>query len=337
MSPRGGRVRLYYGEPPGHHDDRIAIRPGRGRLMRTTTATRALDRRAFLATAAGAVGATLGTTGAAQEGAAAREGFPICAFVKFIQDLGHERLAGTIRELGFDGIEATVRPGGQIEPERVEDGLPRLVEALKGHEVDLTIMTTRIGRADDPLTEKVLRTAAGLGVTCYRMDQYRYDLSRPVVDQIEALRPVVRELAALNRELGIRSVYQNHAGAQYVGATLWDLHALLGDIPPGEIGVAFDIRHATVEGGLAWPVHWNLMQPRAQAVFVKDFGWDGRRVENVPLGRGQVDPAFFERLPRTGFRGPISLHVEYLEGAGTDANVAALGADLRTLRRLLGG
>ncbi len=311
--------------------------------MRTTTTGTTLDRRAFLATAAGVALATpaagmVSATPAGGQGAdSSQSGYPICAFVKFIQALGHDRLAETIRGLGFDGIEATVRPGGQVEPERVEEELPKLAEALKAHGVDLTIMTTRIGRADDPLTEKVLRTARGLGVTCYRMDQYRYDLSRPVVDQIEALRPVVRDLAALNREIGIRAVYQNHAGAQYVGASVWDLHALLGDIPTDEIGVAFDIRHATVEGGLCWPVHWNLMAPRTRAVYVKDFRWDGRQVENVPLGQGQVDPKFFELLRRSEFRGPVSLHVEYLEEAGTGPNVAALKTDLGTLRKLLVG
>lgn len=306
-------------------------------MKRTATGTN-LNRRGFLTTAAGAAGAALGAPVLVRAADPAPPAYPICAFVKFIQSLGHERLAETIRQLGFDGIEATVRPGGQVEPERVEEDLPKLAEALKAHDVDLTIMTTRISRADDPLTEKVLRTAKSLGVTCYRMDQYRYDLSRPVTAQLDELRPVVRDLVALNRELGMQGLYQNHAGAQYVGASIWDLHTLLGDISPEEIGVAFDIRHATVEGGLTWPVLWNLIEPRTRSIFVKDFRWEGRRVENVPLGQGQVDPSFFAKtLKRSDFQGPISLHVEYLQQSGADENVAALREDLSTLRQLLGG
>ena len=46
--------------------------------------------------------------------------------------------AETIKELGFDGIEATVRKKGHVLPERVEDDLPRLVEALQKHDLEVT-------------------------------------------------------------------------------------------------------------------------------------------------------------------------------------------------------
>ncbi|MEQ8786252.1 MAG: sugar phosphate isomerase/epimerase family protein [Pirellulaceae bacterium] len=259
----------------------------------------------------------------------------LCAFVKFLQSLSFSELADVIADLGFDGIEATVRPGGQIPPERAEEELPKLVEALRRRGLEVTIMTTAINDAHDKLSRTVLKTAADLGVKKYRMGYYRYDLSKPIAPQLNELRPALRDLAALNRELGVAAVYQNHSGAKNVGAPVWDLHELLRDIPPREIGVAFDIRHATVEGGLDWPIHFQLMRPHLGAVYIKDFHWQGRRPENVPLGEGQVDPAFFKQLAAADFTGPISLHVEYLPKAGTDENIAALRRDLATLRKLL--
>jgi sugar phosphate isomerase/epimerase len=293
-----------------------------------------MQRRDFmLSAAAGATASFLARNANAAEN---RNGeFKICAFVKFIQSLSFDRLAETIKQLGFDGIEATVRNGGQVLPERVEDDLPKLVEALRKHDLEISVMASNVNRADHPLTEKVLRTAASLGVRKYRMHYFRYDLSKPVAKQLDELRPVVKELAALNRELGISAVYQNHSGAQNVGASVWDLHWLLRGIPIAEIGNAFDIRHATVEGGLAWPVSFNLMQAHLGAVYVKDFQWKGRRPENVPLGEGQVDPAFFSLLKKSKFRGPISLHVEYLGKEGVAENVNALNKDLATLRKYL--
>lgn len=294
-----------------------------------------MKRRDFmLSVAAGTASSLL-----ARHSSAAEKGngdFKICAFVKFLQSLSFDRLAETIKQLGFDGIEATVRDRGQVLPERVEDDLPKLVEALSKHDLEISVMASSVNRADHPLTEKVLRMAASLGVRNYRMKYYRYDLAKPVTKQLDELRPVVKELAALNRELGISAVYQNHSGARNVGASVWDLHWLLRDIPAKEIGNAFDVRHATVEGGLAWPVSFNLMQPHLGAVYVKDFRWQGRRPENVPLGEGQVDPAFFGLLKKSNFRGPISLHVEYLGQAGVAENVNALNRDLATLRKYLG-
>ena len=49
----------------------------------------------------------------------------VCAFVKFLQNLSFEDLARTIRKMGFDGIEGTVRPGGLITPAKVDEALPR--------------------------------------------------------------------------------------------------------------------------------------------------------------------------------------------------------------------
>lgn len=299
--------------------------------------TMLLDRRSFLAGSLASAGALLlpgGAVRATEDGDENRR--PVCAFVKFIQDLSYRDLARTVAELGFDGIEATIRPNGLILPEQAPEELPKLVEALREQDLEINVMTTNVDRADDPAFETLLRTAASLGVKRYRMGYYRYDLSQPVRPQLEEFRPVVRDLAALNRELGISAVYQNHAGARYVGASIWDMVLLLEEIPSEEVGIAFDIRHATAEGGMAWPVSWNIVQPHLQAVYVKDFRWNGRRPENVPLGEGQVDPAFFRLLRDATFDGPISLHVEYLGQAGLEKNIAALGTDLGTLRNLLG-
>ncbi len=292
-----------------------------------------MNRRSFVASSVSAVaGLAMSNVCVAEQPKKAR--FEICAFEKFVQSLSYDELGSTMAELGFDGIEATVRKGGHIEPVQVEDELPKMVEALAKHGVNVTIMTSNVNQVDS-LSERVLKTAADLGIKRYRMQYYRYDLGQPVLPQLEAIRPKLKDLVALNRELGLAAVYQNHSGAHVVGAGIWDLHALIKDYPVAEIGVAFDIRHSTVEGGLSWPVHFNLMQPHLGAIYVKDFKWNGRRPENVPLGEGQVDPKFFKLLKESKYAGPISLHVEYLPKAGLEKNIEALRIDLATLKKLL--
>lgn len=296
-----------------------------------TPATR-LDRRLFLASSVAASGALMHSA-VAQSDAGSR--YEFCAFIKFLQSLSYDELAETIAELGFSGIEATVRRNGQVLPQRVEEDLPKLVEALQKCGLRIAVMASDVNQVD-PLSERVLTTAAKLGVKKYRMANYRYDHRQPVFKQLDQLRPVMKDLVDLGRELGISAVYQNHSGARNVGALLFDLHSLIRDYPVSDIGVAFDIRHATVEGGLAWPTHFNLMRSHLGAIYVKDFRWDGRRPTNVPLGTGQVDRAFFKSLNESDYRGTISLHVEYLREAGTAANIKALRTDFKTLRSLLG-
>ena len=55
-------------------------------------------------------------------------------FTKHFLGLSHDRLADTLAELGVTAIEAPIRPGGHVEPQRVVDELPRFVEVLKSAE-----------------------------------------------------------------------------------------------------------------------------------------------------------------------------------------------------------
>ncbi len=263
--------------------------------------------------------------------------FTLCAFIKFVQALTFDDLSGRIASMGFDGIEATVRDGGHVLPETVEEELPRLVEALKKNDLEVTIMASSVNSVQQPLTEKVLRIAAGLGIKRYRLAYLRYDLGKPIRPQIASHRSQLKDLAEMNRDLGISGVYQNHAGATTVGSAIWDLRDILNDIAPEEISVAFDIRHATVEGGHNWPLHLHLIQPHLGAIYVKDFIWKPgiREAVNVPLGEGRVNPRFFT-MAREMFRGPISLHVEYLPKAGIAKNLEAISSDFTLLKTLLG-
>lgn len=291
-----------------------------------------INRRKFLSQSLIATSAVAVTHRLSHAAEAASAEYRICAFEKFLQDLSYDELADVIAELGFVGIEATVRNKGHVLPERVEEDLPKLVESLKKRDLEVTTMASDVLNPEQPLSEKVLRTAKGLGIDSYRMGFYKYDLKKPILPQLEEVKPQVRELAAFNRELGVTALYQNHSDAKYVGATLWDMHLALGDIPKNEVGLAFDIRHATIEAGLSWPVVYDVVKPRIGALFVKDFQWDSRKAKHVPLGTGRVNPKFFDMVQRDGFDGPISLHVEYLGKAGTQANIDALRRDLKVLR-----
>lgn len=294
-----------------------------------------LDRRQLLGGAAALAAGVLLPT---QVGCAAESrssSVPIVAFTKFVQSLSYDELAGRIAEIGFDGIESTVRKGGHVEPAQVEVDLPKQVEATRKAGIDVTIITTDVLNTEQPLTEKVLRTAADLGIKKYRMGFYRYDLRRSVMDQLNEIRPRLADLAAMNRELGLSAVYQNHSGNNFVGAPIWDIHYLLAGIPKEEIGIAFDIRHATVEGGLSWPLQYDLMKPHIGAVFVKDFKWNGRNAEHVPLGTGRVDRQFFKMHEKSGIECPYSIHVEYLPRGNAEENLAAMAKDLKQLKSWL--
>src|ERR1051325_4030222 len=93
------------------------------------------SRRAFLSCAAASV-ATLALSGAEAQ----RSVCKVIGFIKPLQKFPPDRIAEVAREAGWDGVEIPVRKGGTIEPERVEDGLPGLAEALKKAGVELSVI-----------------------------------------------------------------------------------------------------------------------------------------------------------------------------------------------------
>lgn len=291
-----------------------------------------LDRRDFIQQSA-ALAACLTVAGSASAALApVDERFQFCAFTKFMQSLSFDALADAVVDCGFSGVEAPVRNGGHFPMAEAADKLPQLVETLGERDVKITVLCTDVLRADQPHAEQCLRTAAGLGIKYYRMGFYSYDLKRSVLEQLAEIRPAIKDLVALNRELGLRAVYQNHSGADMVGAAVWDFFDTIRDVPPEQVSLAYDIRHATIEAGLAWPAVFNAVQAHIGAVFVKDFQWKGNYAEHVPLGEGRVERRFFDTLKATSFAGPVSMHVEYLDDADAMANAAAIKRDFATLR-----
>lgn len=258
-----------------------------------------------------------------------------CAFEKFLQDLNCDQLADELATLGFNGVEVTARQGGRIAPDRADELLPELVDALAKRDLVVTVLTTEVNRADVPVNEKLLATAAQLGIKRYRLGWFKYDDARLIPDQLDDFRGQVLELAALNRELGITGLWQNHCGPEYVGASVWDLHHLIRDIPKCEIASAFDIRHATVEAGRSWPRLYQLIKPHIGALYMKDFDWSERRDKHVPFGSGRVDPAYFTALRRDQINVPISVHVEYLPRGTAQENLQAIGRDFQRVKELL--
>lgn len=299
----------------------------------------AMTRRDFVKAVAGAVAIGVGGIVPAAESVPGKNRFPIIAFSKAFQMLSYEQTADLVAEVGWDGIECPVRAKGQVEPERVEEDLPRLVEIMKKRQREVAIITTDV-REVTPLNEKVLRTAAKLGIRKYRLAHWKYTKAKSLTDQLKELQASYRDLAALNGELGIQAGYQNHSGGDYIGAAIWDVYSVLKEFDPRQIAMHFDIGHATLDGGTSWPIQARLVQPILGAVYIKDFFWEkgerGWQAKWCPLGQGMVRKSFLDELKRSSYAGPISQHHEYLPAdASRDALAALFKKDLEVLRTWL--
>jgi sugar phosphate isomerase/epimerase len=270
-------------------------------------------------------------------------------FSKHLQWVGYDDMARITSEIGFDGVDLTVRPKGHVEPENVERDLPKVAEACEKHSVEMGMMTTAIKSVDDPTTEQILKTASSLGVKVYRLGWYKYDFSKSIGSNLNSFQEELKKISELNAKYGIVGDYQNHAGTS-AGSAVWDIHELIDKLDSRWIGVQYDVRHAMVEGLKSWPLGLRLLASRIHSIDIKDFeyqktekGWD---VKNVPLGEGAVDfKSYFELLNQLEVKAPVSIHYEYPLGGADhghreltipgDKVIEAMAADLKYLRSVM--
>ena len=294
-----------------------------------------VSRRRFLAASLAAGALSLDPFRSAAADADSPPSFPIIAFSKPFQDLDPERTAELVATVGWDGIEIPVRPKGQVEPERAPDELPKFAEALRRQKRDIHLVTTALTSLQTPHAETVLRTMSKLGIRRLRLGFLTYPADRSPTERLAEIAPALRDIADACKDLGLQAGFQNHSGANYVGAPVWDVYSLIQSLDPRHMGFCFDIGHATVEGGLSWPIEARLVEPFLTAVFVKDFVWkkEGAVWKDrwCPLGEGMVSRSYFDRLKKSAYRGPISQHHEYPVGTGPE-RIRHFQRDLEVLR-----
>ena len=239
----------------------------------------------------------------------------ISIFSKCLQFLDYKDMSEASKEMGFDGVDLTVRPKGHVLPERVVDDLPKATEIMKSYELAPQLFSTSIGDADNAINRKVLETASQLGYQYYRVGWFKYKRENDILETVKFAKKQLKDLARLNRKLGISGSYQNHSG-HYFGSGIWDLHEALEKLSPKHLGSQYDIMHATLEGGKGWEIGFKLIQPYINTIVLKDFIWakkDNKWARQyVPIGEGMIDfNRYFALLKKYKINAPVSIHVEY--------------------------
>jgi sugar phosphate isomerase/epimerase len=257
----------------------------------------------------------------------------ICVFSKHFHWTSVSEAAAIAKDIGFDGIDLTVRPDGHVLPERVDTDLPAAVDAIRRTGLEVSMITTEIAGVTSPHTEAILRTASQLGIRHYRWGGLTYPADKSIEERLNELKPQMRALADLNQQHQICGMYHTHSGSGLVGAPIWDLWAMFQGLDPRWIGINYDIGHATVEGGYGgWIATSRLVKDGMRGIAIKDFTWQRNEHPNThrdpfekaldiettwsphwcATGQGMVNfPGFFAIVKANRFSGPVQLHFEY--------------------------
>ena len=269
-------------------------------------------------------------------------------FSKHLQFLDFKKVGQTAAELGFDGVDLTVRPKGHISPENVSKDLPQAVKEINRAGSHVKMITTRIQDIINPNDVEIIKTASASGIKYYRSDWFKYHDDKSMNESLHFYNEKIKQLAELNKKFSIIGCYQNHSGKK-VGASFWEINKILEDVNPKYFGVQYDIRHAIAEGGKSWENGLKLLKDQIQTIVLKDFKWgriNGKwKIINVPIGEGMVNfTKYFKILKSYGLNPPVSLHLEYPLGGAEkgkynitiDKKIVfdAMAKDQKTIREL---
>ena len=251
-------------------------------------------------------------------------------FSKHLQFLDYNSMAEVTAEMGFDGLDLTVRPNGHVLPAEVVKDLPKAVIAIKKFGLKPTLLTTNVLDFENEEQVTVLETASELGFTHYRTGWLSYPKERTIAESQAIYGQQFKNLEILNKNLGLIGCYQNHAG-KHVGAPIWDLLPILSATNNENMGCQYDIRHAVVEGASSWELGLRQIYPYIKSIVIKDFKWGlvgGKwKPVNTPLGEGMVDfKHYFSLLKKYNVNVPVSLHLEYDMG-GAEHGAKELSLD----------
>ena len=239
----------------------------------------------------------------------------ISIFSKHLQFLDFKEAGQIAAELGFNGLDLTVRPKGHISPENVKSALPIAIRDIKTSGSSCEMITTAIADASNSVDKSIIEVASAQGIKYYRSDWFKYNEDQSLEASLNYYQEKVRQLSKLNQDHDIIGCYQNHSGLK-VGASIWEIKKILETAEPKFFGAQYDIRHAVAEGGRSWPNGVKLIKNHIKTIVLKDFKWGevggNWQIINVPIGEGMVDfKRYFQMLKGYGLNPPVSLHLEY--------------------------
>lgn len=245
-------------------------------------------------------------------------------FSKMLGEFDVSKAGDIIKDLGFDGVDLTCRPGGHVLPENVGRDLPPAVETLRKKGLSVPMLTTGILSAEEPYAEDIFRMAAQCKVPALKLGYHTYSGFGTIQGLIAEVRAKLAGLAELAQKYGVSANLHIHSG-DYVTALAPILFMLIKDFDRRQIGAYIDPGHMYNEGGLSgWKIGMDILSPWINLVAAKSMGWvredkpDGTAVwhnKMFPIKQGMVQwPEVFKCLKTIGYEGPVSLHSEYQGG-----------------------
>jgi len=237
-----------------------------------------------------------------------------------------------VAQLGFHGVEFPVRPGFEVTPENVGEGLPKAADALAKH--GLTIFSVA-----GPADEATIAACGIAGIPFIRV-MVPVPEGDGYLETVEATRKEYEQLTPLLEKHGVSIGVQNHCG-RFV-ANAGELLQILDGFDPRHVCAVWDAAHEAIAGTGQPEFAIEMLEPWLRMVNLKNAFWkratgpeaeDAEWVSYWTSGRqGMASwPRVAGELKRRHWRGIVCLTAEYTDPGSLNRLVAEDFAYARSL------
>ena len=245
----------------------------------------------------------------------------VCVYSEQFQSLSIPEFCQVLRQMGVDGLDLTVRPGGHIEPQNVGEELSAAVQAARDHGLEIMMLTTGI-TAPDRNAEEILATCQRLGIDRIKLGYYPAEGFGTLAKQLDTIRRQLGDVVNLAAKYNVRPCVHVHSGPTIPSNGIM-LYYLIRDIPPDRIGAYLDSHHMTITGGAGdWRQAIDLLTPWVSLVALKNFQWERLDRDETGQQKWRTNycrledgispiPEFVSTIHQSGYRGFYTLHTEY--------------------------
>ncbi len=235
----------------------------------------------------------------------------VCVSSQALSGVGYAEMGEIVKQIGFDGVDITVMPGGLVEPQQAPVDEVRALESIHGAGLEAPTITTALTTPYDPWSRTVLALAGRTGVGLFKCGP-RLRTKRDST-----------ALALEGREykIGLCVPVGSRSGALDLAAG----RELIAGLEPDWSGLCLDADCFDPNAGLSDELIRGAM-PQVKAISL----FDEAGVTAQPLGKGAIAfDRLFGALARANFTGPITIHREYK----TPDEPGALHRDLEFVRK----
>lgn len=245
-----------------------------------------------------------------------RQAPQVIVFSQNLSQIEYSELGDIVKQMGFDGVDLTVRPGGHVEPHLANVDQVRAFEVMEGSGLSVPVITTALTTPADRTAVPVIALAGMSRVPLFRTGYWPYGNTPNIMARLGEVQRDFAGLLNIGRQYHIAGIIHNEVGDN-VGSAIWDVQRIIEPLDPALAGFYFDPCNATAQGGAGgWEIALRLAMPRVKAVTMQDFIWEKQngswKMTKCPLGEGMVDWAkFFQMLAQANYTGPVTVDAGY--------------------------